>query len=55
LGLRKGHISAFSNGPYGQKFRHGDSTNVLFITMEIHGQILKNIDYFSSNMVVAGR
>jgi hypothetical protein len=29
----------FSNGPYGQIFIHGDSTNVLFITMEINGQL----------------
>jgi len=26
-------------GPYGQKFMHGDSTNVSFITMEMHGQL----------------
>jgi hypothetical protein len=37
--LRKGHISVFSNQPYGENFIHGDSTNALFITIEIHGQL----------------
>jgi len=37
--MKMGHISAFSNGPYGKKFMHGDSTDVLFITMEMHGQL----------------
>jgi len=56
LTLKKGHISAFSSGPYGQKFMHRDSTNVLFIKMEMHGQLdINKYEYFNGHMVVVGR
>jgi len=52
----EGTYKCFRQWAIWSNFMHGDSINVLFITMEMHGQLdIKKYEYFSSHMVVLGR